>query len=195
MRLTFRFFANLHLHGKKALVPAASLFKQSRARNACFLGNIGNPREGVYQEFLANAAAEYDRVFVIAGRCEYLGLSNGCRGIDRYLDDMCNSMGNCYFLQDSAIRIDQRLTVAGGTFREGGQTRLLSSCREHYANDSTMKPGAGQTLLLSHFPCQPTEMGDMGDKGGGYHWVTPGDEEQCIVVDGHPVPTTFTLPF
>lgn len=190
LRLSFRFFSNLHLHGRDAIAPAERLFNASPARNACFLGNIGDPRTQVYQQFLWATAKRYDRVFVVAGRCEYAGLSDGCKGIDKYLDDLCMTMGNCYYLQESAVRIDQRLIVAGGTFRKGGQQNLLNACREEYARERTITKGSGQTLLLSH---HLFEMDKTGVKGST-HWVSPSSENE-IFIDGHRVPSGFTLPF
>ena len=188
-KLSFRFFANLHLHAGGRSFTSDILAHPGPARNACFLGNIGNPKTAAYQEFLKATSDSFDRVFVVNGRCEYSVLSNGCIAIDRYTEDLCRSLGNCHFLQETSVRIDKHLIVTGGTFRHGGQQTILDACRDEFTADQSVNPGTGRTLLLSHYSCE------LSKALGGFHWAAAAAKEGHIIVDGYVVAGDIVIPF
>lgn len=81
-------------------------------------GDIGNPTDDIYAEFLLWCGSKYETVFVIAGNHEYYSLSTIVNMKDRkaLILSICDSAGNnIHFLDNSSCQINDDVVIIGST--------------------------------------------------------------------------------
>jgi DNA repair exonuclease SbcCD nuclease subunit len=123
---TFQYFSDIHLEFYNENLPKIQrLFidklkkQEHRPKYLLLPGDIGNPTNYSYKDFLASLSPLYHKVFVIPGNHEYYKMPYDTTV---ELDDHCRSIcknsphNNIIFLQNEAYDISETLAIYGSTF-------------------------------------------------------------------------------
>lgn len=101
--------------------PAFSqLFTKSilNGRGKCeylaLLGDIGNPMDDMYRDFVTGLADHYKKVFVIAGNHEYYS-GEPMETINKKIEEVCNLRENIEFLNNKTTILPNDQVVVGST--------------------------------------------------------------------------------
>lgn len=109
-RLTsFQFLGGLHLAAQRPVI-------EKHADCLCLTGDIGLSSSCQYQELISEASDKFQRVFLVAGRCEY-GTSPDIPSTDVFLEQLSQTFNNVHFLQRSSVMLRPDLIIAGSTLR------------------------------------------------------------------------------
>ena len=69
-------------------------------------GDIGYPKQPLYQQFISYVSENYKGVFVIAGNHEYYNSKTVYRDMKDKIRSLCSQFSNVYFLDNDAIEIE-----------------------------------------------------------------------------------------
>jgi len=81
-------------------------------------GDIGNPNDKNYEQFLYNVSEDFDKVFVLSGNHEYDFVNKTLiKNVDDKIEDVCSKRNNLFFLQKKSHLICKQtnLYVTGCT--------------------------------------------------------------------------------
>lgn len=108
----FQFVSDLHLEFYATGDPIDSL--PVLAPYLILLGDIGNPFEANYQQFIADQARHFEQVYVVAGNHEYY--RNAVPTTDKKITNICKKFSNVHYLNHNAIDVpDTSLRLLGCT--------------------------------------------------------------------------------
>lgn len=107
-------------------------------------GDIGNPFDDIYCEFIEEQSKKYEKVFLIAGNHEYF--SHNINATNLHINMMTNSFQkkNIHFLNNSVYDITDNLRIIGSTLWSN-----MSHLTSLYISDFihiTSKPGVYLTI-------------------------------------------------
>ena len=107
MSLKIQYVSDTHMEMSKK-IPCI----EKHADYLALCGDIGDPYDQQYHNFLANMACTYNKVFVLSGNHEYY--HHSIEETDLQIQNVCNSFPNVSYLNCTTDYIDG-LKIAGCT--------------------------------------------------------------------------------
>ena len=124
--INFQYFSDIHIEFYNENIPKIRrkfvdvLEKQQDKPNILLIaGDIGMPSRPSYREFLQSISPLYEKIFITTGNHEYYKMQyNSLTELDNYCRDICRTMPhhNVIFLQNDVHKINNNLSIFGGTF-------------------------------------------------------------------------------
>jgi hypothetical protein len=98
--MKIQYVSNIHLEYNENYYPTI----KAVAPILCLVGNIGNPNSDIYLKFLIylNSNEKFEKIFLIAGNCEYYNTFDGTNEINKKIKYMImdNNLHKIVFLHD-----------------------------------------------------------------------------------------------
>lgn len=119
--MIFQYVSDIHIdHYKKLCLEKLDI--QQKSPYLIIAGDIGCPFENSYEQFISFVAKKFELVFIISGNHEYYNYKNQSSNVSQWIPhvDKCikkiaSKFKNVIFLQNSEYKINDDLTIFGGT--------------------------------------------------------------------------------
>lgn len=83
------------------------------------LGDIGNPYNKNYQDFLKYSSDNYEKIFLLSGNHEYWNLDDKniktMMQIEKQIENITNNFSNIYYLNNKSHNLDKNYIILGTT--------------------------------------------------------------------------------
>lgn len=112
-RNSIRIISDLHLERPWRINQYNIHVKKSvQTKYIALLGDIGDPKQKSYKNFLFEQADNYEKVFVIAGNHEYYFKT--IEHANQMIDDICSTRSNLVFMNDKKV-VHENINFIGTT--------------------------------------------------------------------------------
>jgi len=121
---------------------------ESKCKYLALLGDIGNPFSMSYYNFLLRVSKQFEKVFIVSGNHEYY--CNTLEDCDNYIENICNSIPNCIYMNNKSIIVDGFLII-GTTLWSAIDDNTVSYMNDfRYIRESTEKLLTVETYRKLH---------------------------------------------
>lgn len=99
---SFQYISDLHLEQRSKLVPIPVISK-----NMILAGDIGDPFDELYKEYLEFCSNEYENTFLVTGNHEYWNTNvNDLSQVDEQIENVVDKLDNVHFLKNGVVETD-----------------------------------------------------------------------------------------
>lgn len=148
----FKYISDIHLE-RRALPPR--LFETSTKPYLILGGDIGNPSQESYEDFLLYASSKFESVFVLSGNHEYDG-TEVCDyyKVDEGIRNICERRANLYYVQKNVHKIldSENIFLAGCSLWALNPRKTQGLHTEHVAwlNQTLIENTDKRFLITTH---------------------------------------------
>lgn len=96
------YISDIHLE-YRAKIP---IIRQNNLNYLALIGDIGNPFQKNYSEFLKNISGEFDKIFLISGNHEYWQDKYNYQEVNHQINNICSKFNNIYFLNNKIYKLN-----------------------------------------------------------------------------------------
>lgn len=109
------------------------------------LGDIGDPLEKGYTNFISDLSSKFKKVFIVAGNHEYY--FSIIEEINKHIQQICNQFNNVIFLNNSSVKVDEFLIVGTTlwsdidyySYKRLNDFRYIRTSKQEFLNINTYK--------------------------------------------------------
>ncbi len=136
---TLQYLSDIHLEYLNKL-PVI----QKTGSNLALCGDIGNPHQRIYKDFLEKQAGQYEHVFLVAGNHEFWDFDKKktMADIKCQINDVVSGLPNVHYLDDSVFQLSDSWTIIGSTLWSNVKVPLANNY-SRIGDDLFIRSGKG----------------------------------------------------
>jgi len=138
--LKFKIWSDIHLENDKQIKRFFEYRSLIKVPYLCLLGDIGNPRTKIYENFLRLQAYEHDHVLLLSGNHEYHSTKIDritMQETDDIINEICYKIGNITYMDNKTVELDGYKFI-GSTLWGNIPKRYMDNVSKSYDFRSTL---------------------------------------------------------
>jgi len=141
---TLQYISDIHLEMRNNTFPRIPI----RSNYLALLGDIGDPKEQNYEDFLRYTSYNFDRILLIAGNHEYWRTG---QNTDNTISKIITKFNNIEFLNNSQTHLE-KYTVLGTTLWSNTKMPKQKACFDKSLNwlENEIKLATKPVIVLTH---------------------------------------------
>jgi hypothetical protein len=141
---TLQYISDIHLETRTTIpkIPVAS-------ENLALIGDIGNPFEDIYYDFLKYTSNNFKRVILISGNHEYWHHKKRVRTVDKRLKYLANKLDNVEYLNNSHTQLEN-YTILGSTLWASKGYNIKHEIDVDWLEE-TIENSENKLIVLTHY--------------------------------------------